>query len=109
MIQDFVYAWDENKSKLEEYIRTHKQEEYDEYVKFPEMTRQRMFYETMEEVLPGMKIVIESSDGDVQTLLPLDSFYESDGNGSNSGNTGSSDAYSDLPQTIDELMEMEGY
>ena len=56
--------------------------EYDEYVKFPEMTRQRMFYETMEEVLPGMKIVIESADGEVQTLLPLDSFYDS---GNNSG------------------------
>ena len=33
----------------------------------------RMFYETMEDVLPGMKIVIDNGDG-VQKVLPLDSF-----------------------------------
>ena len=32
-----------------------------------------MFYETMEDVLPGMKIVIDNGDG-VQKVLPLDSF-----------------------------------
>lgn len=31
MIKDFVKAWDLNKNKLEEYIKTHKQEEYDSY------------------------------------------------------------------------------
>lgn len=83
--------------------------EYDEYVKFPEMTKQRMFYEAMESVLPGMKIVIESSDGDVQTILPLDSFSDPDSNASNGGtiNNSSSDTDSSLPQTIDELMETE--
>lgn len=45
---------------------------YAEYVKFPLITKQRMFYETMEEVLPGMKIYI--TDGSTQTLLPLDAF-----------------------------------
>lgn len=45
---------------------------YEEYVKFPLITKERMFYETMEEVLPGMKIYI--TDGSTQTLLPLDSF-----------------------------------
>lgn len=46
---------------------------YEEYSKNPEVTKQRMFYETMEEVLPGMKIVIDSGDG-VQKVLPLDEF-----------------------------------
>ena len=45
---------------------------YDEYAKFPLITKERMFYETMEDVLPGMKIYI--SDGSTQTLLPLEPF-----------------------------------
>lgn len=46
---------------------------YEEYVKNPEVTKKRMFYETMEDVLPDMKLVIDSGDG-VQKVLPLDSF-----------------------------------
>ena len=46
---------------------------YEEYVKNPEITKKRMFYEAMEDVLPGMKIVIDNGDG-VQKVLPLDSF-----------------------------------
>lgn len=46
---------------------------YEEYVKNPVVTKQRMFYETMEEVLPGMKVVIDDGDG-VQKVLPLESF-----------------------------------
>lgn len=45
---------------------------YSEYIKYPLITKQRMFYETMEEVLPNMKIYI--TDGETQTLLPLDNF-----------------------------------
>jgi membrane protease subunit HflK len=33
-----------------------------------------MFYETMEEILPDMKVIIEKSDGTTQTMLPLESF-----------------------------------
>lgn len=48
---------------------------YEEYVKYPTITKQRMFFETMEEVLPDMKIVIEGSGGDsIQEILPLDTF-----------------------------------
>lgn len=48
---------------------------YDEYVKYPAVTKQRMFYETMEDVLPGMKILIQGSDGStVQQIMPLDKF-----------------------------------
>ncbi len=48
---------------------------YNEYKNYPEITKTRMFYETMEDVLPGMKIVIEGSDGSsIEKILPLDSF-----------------------------------
>ena len=47
---------------------------YEEYIKFPEITKQRMFYETMEEILPSLEIIIDSGDGSVQKILPLDSF-----------------------------------
>lgn len=46
---------------------------YAEYIKNPAITKQRMFYETMEDVLPGLKILIEGS-GDVQTIYPLETF-----------------------------------
>lgn len=47
---------------------------YAEYQKYPLITKQRMFYEAMEEILPDMKVIIEKSDGTTQTLLPLESF-----------------------------------
>lgn len=51
---------------------------YEEYIKNPTITKQRMFYETMEEVLPDLKVIIESPNGDVQTFYPLESFTGSD-------------------------------
>lgn len=47
---------------------------YAEYQKYPLITKQRMFYEAMEEILPDMKVIIEKSDGTTQTMLPLESF-----------------------------------
>lgn len=47
---------------------------YEEYIKNPTITKQRMFYEAMEEVLPDLELIIDSSDG-VQKILPLDSFF----------------------------------
>ncbi len=47
-------------------------ETYKEYIKYPMITKKRMFYEKMEEILPGVKVVI--SDGDTQTMLPLEPF-----------------------------------
>lgn len=47
---------------------------YEEYIKNPEITRQRMFYETMEEVLPDLKVIIQSEGSEVQTFYPLESF-----------------------------------
>ena len=55
---------------------------YEEYVKNPAITRQRMFYETMEDVLPGLKIIIQSEGGETQTILPLESFVSGNDAGS---------------------------
>lgn len=70
---------------------------YEEYIKNPVVTKQRMFYETMEEVLPGLKVIIESPTGDVQTFYPIESFANITTNGAtgtgmlggNSAGTGS--------------------
>lgn len=66
---------------------------YSEYVNYPLITRQRMFYETMEEVLPNMKIYI--TDGSTQTLLPLDDFSSvniGDGSAQEDGEGGGSNS-----------------
>ena len=47
-------------------------EMYEQYAVNPLITKQRLFYETMEEVLPGLKVII--SDGDTQTMYPIESF-----------------------------------
>ncbi len=49
---------------------------YDEYIKFPEVTKRRMFFEAMEDILPGLTIIIDGGNGSVQKLLPLDSFSD---------------------------------
>lgn len=46
---------------------------YAEYVKNPTVTKLRMFYETMEDVIPDMKVIIVNTDG-VETILPLDAY-----------------------------------
>ncbi len=60
---------------------------YEEYVKNPVITRQRMFYEAMEEVLPDLKVVIESPDGNTQMFYPLESFTETQQGASNTDRT----------------------
>ncbi len=58
---------------------------YEEYVKNPEVTKRRMFYEAMEDVLPRMKVIIDGT-GSIETILPLDSFTENtSGNGASAG------------------------
>jgi len=47
---------------------------FDQYILNPLITKQRMFYEAMEQLLPGMKVII--TDGETQTMLPLDSFAD---------------------------------
>jgi len=45
---------------------------FEEYSKYPLITKQRLFYEAMENVLPDAKVII--TDGKTQQILPLDSF-----------------------------------
>ena len=59
---------------------------YEEYVKYPDVTRERMFYETMEDVLPNLKIIISGKNGTVNTMLPLDSFANISNNSVNESN-----------------------
>ena len=55
---------------------------YAEYALNPEITRSRMYYEAISEILPGVKVYINTgSSDDVQMLLPLDSLI-------NNGSTG---------------------
>lgn len=45
---------------------------YEEYSKYPLITKQRMFYESIENVLPGTKLII--TDGKTQEIMPIESF-----------------------------------
>ena len=55
---------------------------YAQYALNPEITRSRMYYEAISQILPGVKLYINTSgDGDVQMLLPLESLMG--GNGGN--------------------------
>ena len=50
---------------------------YEEYSRYPEITRQRLFYEKIADIFPGMKVVILGSDGaELTTVLPLDDFVQ---------------------------------
>ncbi len=49
-------------------------EMYEQYKLQPYITKKRLFYETMEDVLPSLKVII--TDGNTQQMLPLESFSE---------------------------------
>ena len=51
---------------------------YEQYVLNPAITRSRMYYEAIREVLPGVKVYIDtgSGQGGVEKILPLESFTE---------------------------------
>ncbi|MBR6222599.1 MAG: FtsH protease activity modulator HflK [Lachnospiraceae bacterium] len=51
---------------------------FDEYKKYPLITKKRMFFESMEELLPGLKIVV--TDGKTQNIYPVESFMDSNTN-----------------------------
>lgn len=56
---------------------------YEEYIKNPDVTRERMFYEAMEEILPELKVIIESPNGEIQTFYPIESFADFNNDSSN--------------------------
>ena len=45
--------------------------EYAEYVNYPYITKQRMFLEAMEDVLPEVKVIIDNGDGSVNKYYPI--------------------------------------
>lgn len=48
---------------------------YSEYARYPEITRQRLYYELIADIFPDMKVVIMGRDGaELTTVLPLDDF-----------------------------------
>ena len=50
---------------------------YTEYAQNPEITRSRMYYEAISQILPGVKLLINTGDGtDTNVLLPLDSLVK---------------------------------
>lgn len=46
---------------------------YAEYIKFPTVTKKRMFYEAMEDILPSLKVIINGDDN-TNTILTPDGF-----------------------------------
>ena len=59
---------------------------YAEYALNPEITRSRMYYEAISEILPGVKLYINTSSGegeDIQMLLPLESIVDTTTGGTN--------------------------
>lgn len=51
-------------------------EEYDEYINYPLITKQRLFFEAMEEVLPTLKIVIDSNGDGISKYYSVTGDYE---------------------------------
>ena len=56
---------------------------YEEYAKNPQITKSRMYYEAIQEILPGVKLFINTSTSgdDVQMLLPLESLVDTNEGG----------------------------
>lgn len=42
---------------------------YAEYIKYPEVTKKRMFYETMEDILPDLKVIVDGSEGSLEKIM----------------------------------------
>ncbi len=42
---------------------------FEEYVRFPLITKERMYYETLEEVLPGMRVIIQDENQNTLNIL----------------------------------------
>ena len=55
---------------------------YEEYARNPQITRSRMYYEAISQVLPGVEVYINTgSSSNLQTLLPLGSLAGTETNG----------------------------
>lgn len=45
---------------------------YEEFIKFPDITMQRMYYEAMEKLLPNIKIIVQDEDGTIINVMGKD-------------------------------------
>ena len=45
---------------------------YEEFIKFPDITMQRMYYEAMENLLPNIKIIVQDEDGTIINVMGKD-------------------------------------
>ena len=45
---------------------------YTEYARYPEITRQRLFFEAMGDILPDIRVIIKSQGDDIHTYMPVD-------------------------------------
>ncbi|HHV29140.1 FtsH protease activity modulator HflK [Acetivibrio mesophilus] len=52
---------------------------YDEYKNFKDITKTRLYLETMEEILPGITVYIEDDSSGVQKIVPLKPFNSEGG------------------------------
>lgn len=50
---------------------------YQEYAKYPEVTKTRMYLEMIEELLPEMNIYVNTTDGGSTTLIPIEGLMNS--------------------------------
>lgn len=55
-------------------------EMFEEYMKYPLITRERMYYEAMEDILPSLKVIIDSGQSEVNKFLPLEPLMEGGSN-----------------------------
>ena len=53
---------------------------YQEYALNPQVTKSRMYYEAISQIMPGVKLYINTNSGsDVQMLLPLEDLVSEGG------------------------------
>ena len=60
---------------------------YEQYAQNPQITRSRMYYEAIQQILPDVKVYIDTTggDGSTQMLLPLESFVDTGASNPNGG------------------------
>lgn len=56
---------------------------YSEYAKNPEITRSRMYYEALQEILPDVKLIIDAGDGDSTKYILIEDFLKIADGGTN--------------------------
>ncbi len=58
---------------------------YNEYINFPDITRERMYLETIESILPGIRVYIDDGTG-IEKLLPLEDLTPAEEASAGTGN-----------------------